>query len=264
VIEPFDFLLIAQNDAFTTQQATERGITRGFIRAQIDAGRWQRSVLGVVVAYGGPLTEASQLCCAVLACGRDARISHESAAHLHELYPVAPTKIHISIPHDRRIAAKRGITLHRTMNPVSTAREALLPQTSVEDTVLDRVDDTQRIDQVVALVATAISRRKTTADRLAVALAGRRRARWRKLLADLFDDGRGIESPLEWRYHRYVEVAHGLPTATRQHVVHVGEGTERRDAVYEEQRVVVELDGRLGHDGVDAFRDMRRDNAAAV
>jgi hypothetical protein len=139
-----------------------------------------------------------------------------------------------------------------------------LPQLCVEDTVLDRCDETARADEVVALVASAVSKRRTTSSRLAQALAGRQRARWRELLRDLLHDGEGIESALEWRYRRDVERAHGLPTGSRQHVVEVGVRRERQDVTYVEWRVVVELDGRLGHVGVGAFRDMQRDNAAAV
>jgi very-short-patch-repair endonuclease len=117
---------------------------------------------------------------------------------------------------------------------------------------------------VVGLVTAAISARLTSAVSLAGVLGGRSRARWRKLLRDLLDDGEGIESPLEWRYVRDVERPHGLPTAERQQVVKVGGRRQRRDAVYRAQRVVIELDGRLGHQSAGAFRDMRRDNAAAA
>jgi hypothetical protein len=264
VFTPFDALLAEQHDVFTAKQAAEHGITRSFTRAQLDAGRWQRSAQGAVVAYGGPLTKESELWSALLVCAPGAHISHESAAYLHDLRPTAPETIHITIPEGRRIAGKPGIALHRTRNMITRSRAHLLPMSSVEDTVLDRVEDSSRVDHVVALVVTAISKRKTTAGLLAATLVGRKRARWRDLLGDLLDDGSGVESPLEWRFHRDVEVPHGLPTATRQHVVKVGLRTERRDAVYEEQRVVVELDGRLGHVGVGAFRDMSRDNAATV
>jgi very-short-patch-repair endonuclease len=55
-----------------------------------------------------------------------------------------------------------------------------------------------------------------------------------------------------------------LPRAKRQHAVMTANGVERRDALYEEWQLLVELDGRLGHEGLGAFKDMQRDNAAAV
>jgi hypothetical protein len=43
-----------------------------------------------------------------------------------------------------------------------------------------------------------------------------------------------------------------------------GGSTQRRDGVYKEWGVVVELDGQLGHPGTGLVKDMWRDNAAAA
>ena len=60
---------------------------------------------------------------------------------------------------------------------------------------------------------------------------------------------------------RDVEGAHGLPVATRQSPT--GQGG-RRDNEYEEYTLVVEVDGRLGHEGWSGRRrDGRRDRQAA-
>jgi hypothetical protein len=49
------------------------------------------------------------------------------------------------------------------------------------------------------------------------ALATRKRVRWRVWLAEaLAEGGEGIHFPLERRYARDVEGAHGLPQAERQ------------------------------------------------
>ncbi len=62
-------------------------------------------------------------------------------------------------------------------------------------------------------------------------------------------------------YIRDVERAHGLPTATRQAVL----GQDRRcDNLFEAQQLVLEVDGRLGHEGwAGRVRDGVRDRAAA-
>lgn len=62
-----------------------------------------------------------------------------------------------------------------------------------------------------------------------------------------------------WRsdYARDVERGHGLPRAVRQ------SGPSRRyrsDVWYRDFGVIVELDGRLHHQGLAAFGDMSRDN----
>ncbi|MGD8214464.1 hypothetical protein [Aestuariimicrobium sp. Y1814] len=66
----------------------------------------------------------------------------------------------------------------------------------------------------------------------------------------------GIESPLEMRYVRDVERAHGLPRGTPQ----VSKSARTRtDMVYDKWSTLVELDGQLGHRGVHETRDAGRD-----
>ena len=75
----------------------------------------------------------------------------------------------------------------------------------------------------------------------------------------------GDHSVLEFRYHRDVERAHGLPEPARQ-VPFTGPGGRRgrRDRFYEKYGVVVELDGRLAHPAENQWKDKARDNAAAA
>jgi hypothetical protein len=260
VVAEFEVLLVEQHEVFTRAQARRLGVSNSAIRAQLVAHRWQRVSDGVIVAHNGPLDGEATLWAALLGCGAGALISHDSAAYAQGLLVERPAGVHVTVPNGRKVVAPSGVVVHRTRHQLKAARGRTPPQVSVEDTVLDRAELASNPDQVVALVVTAISRRVTTATGLAAALAARKRARWRDLLRDLLDDGTGIESPLEWRYHRDVERPHGVPAGERQAVV--SGGSERRDIVYDPWRVITELDGRLGHTGVGAFKDMRRDNAA--
>jgi very-short-patch-repair endonuclease len=72
-------------------------------------------------------------------------------------------------------------------------------------------------------------------------------------------------SVLERRYLTEVERRHGLPTARRQRRAAVGHGAAFRDVEYVEQRLVVELDGRLAHElAEDRWNDLARDLSGAV
>ena len=74
-----------------------------------------------------------------------------------------------------------------------------------------------------------------------------------------------MHSLLEQAYLRRVERAHGLPTARRQVRASSGGGAVYRDAEYPPYGVIVELDGQAGHaDSISRWRDMARDNAAAM
>lgn len=127
----------------------------------------------------------------------------------------------------------------------------------MEDAIID-VGQYLSTQRLVALLADATRLRTTTVDRVAEAVEARRRVRERKRFEELLGDMTGIESNLEYAYRRDVERAHGLPAGLRN--VSVSRGT-RTDVVYAEYGVLVELDGRLGHqDAGSAFRDLGRDN----
>jgi hypothetical protein len=136
------------------------------------------------------------------------------------------------------------------------------PRLTVDSTVLDLVDVCDA-GEVIQLITTAVQRRLTTVRKLRRELDGRARHRHRALLRDLlFDVGVGTESPIELRYLRDVERPHGLPKGTRQQS---RSGLPYlTDVDYEEYRVIVELDGRVGHEGIGRFRDMDRDNRHAL
>jgi very-short-patch-repair endonuclease len=80
----------------------------------------------------------------------------------------------------------------------------------------------------------------------------------------LGDVASGAESTMEVRYVRDVERAHGLPRGERQ-VSASPTSAARHDIGYRDQRVLVELDGELGHEGRGArIRDGRRDRRGAT
>lgn len=134
------------------------------------------------------------------------------------------------------------------------------PRLTIEDTVLDLIGNPDcNVREVVNLLTMAVSTRRTTAKRILQAAEQRhflpRRAMVERTLADV---AVGARSPIEVDYLNLVERAHGLPIGRRQ-------ASRRRtevDVLYDEFGLLVELDGRLGHEGMGRFRDMRRDNAS--
>jgi hypothetical protein len=138
------------------------------------------------------------------------------------------------------------------------------PRTRVEETVLDLAESARTIDDVCGWVTRAFARDLTDEARMREAMRARRRLRWRADLHELIVAAAGGDhSVLEFRYHRDVEQAHGLPEPDRQ-VPFSGRRAGRRDRVYQEYAVVVELDGRVAHAAEDKWKDTTRDNAAAV
>lgn len=131
------------------------------------------------------------------------------------------------------------------------------PRTRLAQTVVDLAADLEA-DDIVSVVAEAVGRRRVRPQEIRRILSQTSRHPQRKLLEDLVGEvAAGSRSPLELRYIRDVERAHGLPTARRQQspLSHYDS-----DVWYEEYRLLVELDGREYHSGMAALDDMDRDN----
>jgi hypothetical protein len=215
----------------------------------------------VIVAHTAGLGPLAVMWIALLRCGVGAALSHQTAGHLEGLWPELPSKVHIAIPIHRRVGPPPGVVVHRMSRQLVVEGDP--PRTPTVDTLFDLADECTDAVQVIALVTRALQRRDLERAAVVAALAARQRARWRGLLTDLLHvDAAGIESVLEWRFHRDVVDRHGLPIPLRQDVVESARREDRRDALFSAFGVVIELDGRVGHVGEGAFRDMRRDNAA--
>ncbi|MGZ4437111.1 MAG: hypothetical protein ACXVW6_05700 [Nocardioidaceae bacterium] len=135
-----------------------------------------------------------------------------------------------------------------------------------EEALLDESARCASPADALALIADACQQRRTTPALVRNALAGRDRLRRRPWLLRVLDDvGAGALSVLERGYLRKVERAHGLPRGSRQSEECTADGTVHRDVHYRSLGVVVELDGRLGHElARDRADDMDRDLLAAT
>src|SRR5260370_26189135 len=89
----------------------------------------------------------------------------------------------------------------------------------------------------------AVGRRRTTTDRIRLAMDARKKMRWRQEIAlALGDAADGALSVLEYRYVHRVERPHGLPVARRQARIRQRSGSKYLDNLYEEYGLCVELD----------------------
>jgi very-short-patch-repair endonuclease len=260
-------LLEAQSGIIARRQAPADGAT---MRNRVKDGRWQRPYRAVYAAFSGELDREARLWAALRRAGEGATLSHQTAAERHRLIDEprpgdpAPT-IHITVPATRRpaqLAKIPGVVIHRSHTIFRTRHPVMAPPcTRVEDTVLDLIETTQSFDEAYNWICRAIGRRRTTAARIRATMDERTRMRWRKdLELALGDAGEGVLSLLEYRYVRYVERAHGLPTAKRQQRIQQRTGNRYLDNLYEEYRVCVELDGAAAHPPDEQWRDKRRDN----
>lgn len=251
------------------QEARDAGMSRDAIRARVTAGRWQRVYRGVYAVAGGPLGRQAELWAAVVHAGDGALLSHESAAELQGLADRPSPAIHLTVPHACQVQSGPGLVMHRSRRiGADSARrkfpEGELPRTDVEETILDIASGLVRADDVCSLVTKAFARSLTSAEFLRWALAQRERQRWRAEIGEFITAAAGgAHSVLEFRYDRDVEKAHRLPLSRHQVPFRKKNGSRGyRDRVYEEHKVIIELDGTQTHAGRQ-WEDKARDNAAA-
>ena len=255
-------LAVRQDGVATARQLVSWGFSASLAKRRMRAGEWQRVFPGVVALQSGPLSWRQRARAALLYAGPGAALSHRSAAYVRDVLPSPGPQIHVTVPHARRVAPQRGLVVHRRRQmPWSGGG---LRAVDAEDAVITLVAESAGDDELVGLLCDAV-RAGVPAETLARRAARRARLRRRRLLLDMLGEvADGIESPLELRYRRDVERAHGLPRATAQRRERVGGRWIRADRVYAGLGVRVELDGQLAHPFGATDDDTWRDNAVRV
>ena len=254
-----------QLDLLTRRQCLDAGMSEHTLRWRVSSGRWLRPHPGVYLTIPGRDDFATTATAALLAAqsgaaAADAALCGASAGHLWGLVPKPPERIEVVVPQRRSVRLRHpGVRVRRSMRWDDLVHEMAYPwRTTVAATVLDLAGGGSPVD-ALSLVARAVQKELVTTRELATELGARGGHRHSALLRPaLTEVESGLESGAELLYVRDVERAHGLPQARRQ-VVH---GRSRHDNEYEPWGLVVEVDGRLGHERWDdRVRDGQRDRA---
>jgi Transcriptional regulator, AbiEi antitoxin len=256
-------LAALQSNMVTREQVLGLGLSRESLSRLVKSGQWLRVTPGLFstipvapswdrLAWGGTLLG-----------GPLARLGPEASGHLYGLVRKLPQPIDVLVPTASPVRAQGPWRFIRERDGVRSGRSpGSPPRLTAECTVLDLAAQ-RPADDVVGLVTDAVQKGLTNPERLCRALEMRRRQRHRRLIAGLAAEvAVGVESYLEVLYLRTVERPHGLPKGCRQQS-HAGLPYQR-DVSYDAFGLIVELDGRVGHEGGGRFRDMNRDNRHAL
>jgi len=258
-------LLADQDGLVSRRQALEGGLAPHDVRRLVRRREWVLVHPGIYVDHTGPPTWRQRAWAAVLyawpasLCDVSAlRIVDGPGRHPDDL-------IHVAIDVSRRVADRPGVRVHRRAHvDARTSWNLSPPRMHYDEAALDVAAAAPSDFAALGLIAEVCAGRRTTAVRLAEALARRARTPRRdwltSVLADVAD---GACSVLEHGYLHRVERAHRLPRAERQERATATLGVVDRDATYDE--LYLELDGRLYHDtAAQRDRDLDRDLDAAV
>jgi very-short-patch-repair endonuclease len=246
-----------QHGVVTRVQLLDAGLTTHEIRHRVDRGALLREHRGVYrVGHRAPSVEARYLA-AVFACGADARLTGQAAAHLLGLLkgPIAAPEV--TTPLKRRA---NGVKVRRgRIAPPDRALHRGIPSTSVARTLVDLAADLSRDDLARACHEAGV-RYGTTPRQLAATPARRPRnvPGAGKLRLVIEGDVRVTLSPLERRFlQRLGEHDLPLPRTNRP------AGSHHVDCRWPERRLTVELDSYRFHHSRHAWeQDRRREREA--
>lgn len=206
----------------------------------------------VYVDHTGPLTREQREWAALLYA--------QPAALCWRLGKQSDDVVHVAVPHGHQVRPVSGVRIHRVRNYEQMLDGRRLPALEQAHDALCMAHVAATDADVVGILAAAAAGR-VSGRRLHEALQLHPSLRRRRFVEALIDDVvAGTHSVLEHGYLERVERAHGLPPLRRQVPRASTRGAERRDGEYDEFGLVIELDGRLGHDSWAAgARDARRD-----
>jgi len=240
----------------TTAQLAAAGFGPNALSRRVAGGWLLRRHVGVyqLGVFPGRFGEGAA---ALLACGPLAALSRWASMALFELCPVR-TPVDVTIPYGLSVR-RAGIRSHRAaaLPPCDIVRRHGLRVTTPARTLLDLAGSTPRAELERLVEEAQVQRLVSTGELLAVIERGAGRPGVRKLrgLVDLLDEPAFTRSEAERRLRALCRSA-ALPLP-RMNVQRAGWEV---DAVWDDRRLVVEVDGHRFHSTKARFeRDRRKD-----
>ncbi len=254
-----------QRGLVTRRQLLGLGVSRQAITRAIARGRlWtiHRGVYSLVAAAARPALAREHA--AILACGSNAVLSHETALAMWGLGNLPLGPVQVTVVGAASTRARSGIVAHVTssIDRSEIRRHARLPVTSPARALLD-VAPRMPPRRIEHILDTAIERGLTS--RTAVGeLLGRHPGRaGAPVLSALLDPGRPSSATWSRGEERLLRLLRrgGIPEPE----VNQRQRRYTPDLVWRQERVLVEFDGWLFHSGRAAFeRDRVRQNDLVV
>lgn len=227
------------------RQVYAAGVTRWEVRAELVAGRWQRTGRQTLSLVTGPLTQPATHWVAVLEGGPRAFLDGASSLVAGGLRKFDTDVVRVSVPRGARIRHVAGVDVRQTRRwrADDLADGSGVPRARNEVAAIRGALWARSDAQAALLLTMSVQQGLTTAERLGHEALRIRRDRRRLLVhAVVLDLLRGVRSLGEREFARECR-RRGLPEPTRQVLRRAAKGTYYLDVVWEEWGLVVEIDG---------------------
>jgi hypothetical protein len=226
-------LAARQHGIVTRAQLVALGFGAGAITYRVKIGRLHLLHRGVYAVGHRPPSPLATAMAAVLACGPDSVLSHRSAAALWQILPRWYSPTEVTAPTKHRL---EGIHVHRSRHADATTHYGIRVTTPAR-TLVDLADVLNPRQLTRAVNEAQVQRLITPAEltTLLTRYPGRRTSR-------LTPERGATRSALEDRFVRFIK-RHQLPLPELNQTI----AGHEVDAVYRQQRLVIELDSRQFH-----------------
>lgn len=233
-----------QGGVVSRAQAYAAGLTRGEVRAQVSARRWQRVWSRSLCLHTGPVCELGLDWAAVFEGGDRAMLDGESALVAAGLKHYEARVRRVSVPRGVTPLKGPGIDIRRTRRWTADDQAASgVPRTRPPVASIRAAMWATSDKQASLLLTMPVQQGLTTADLLGQALLAVRRDRRRVLMhAVVLDLLGGVRSLGELDFARECR-RRGLPEPTRQVVRRGKDGRYYLDVSWDDFALVVEIDG---------------------
>jgi len=244
-------LAVRQHGVVAVWQLAELGFTRDMVRRRVDGGRLYRQLRGVC-SLTPKIAPIGRMMAAVLACGPSAVLSHRAAAAVWNLGGRPTGLVDVTVPRGGKPQPR--IRLHRAR--VERVVKDGFPVTTVSRTLVDLAavlplgrlrDAFERAERLRLLDMNSMSEE----------MPGRRGARKIRAILAAYTEPEPTRGELEREFQQLCE-NHGIPLPS-QNLSLLGYEV---DAVWEEDKTIVELDGWEWHKTRRTFEEDRRKAAA--
>lgn len=256
----------AQAGVVSRSQLYAHGISRGEVRANLGAGRWQALGRHCIVVHTGPLTTQQGWWSAVLEGGPRAFLDGASALIASGLEHFQEDKIRVSVPRGAKIRHRgTSVNIRQTRRwDRSDLMTSGVPRARPEVAAVRGALWAKSERQATLLLTMSVQQGLTTPDRLAQQALRIKRDRRRSLLHSVIIElSGGIRSLNELDVVRGCR-DRGLPEPDKQVLRRTPDGTYYLDLRWDKWAVVVEVDG-IQHSWVqNAVADALRHNSIAL
>ena len=249
-------LALRQHGYVRRCQLLQLGLTARAIEYRVEVGQLIPVHAGVYAVGHLPLSYEARAHAAVLACGDGAILSHGSAAALWNYTKDWPTRFEVIATYDRR---RRGIRAHRckTLTRRDITRQRGVPVTSPARTVFDMTPRLKTDKALTRFVNDArLTRTLHLGDLAELLVRHPRHPSTERLTPFLEPRGGPTRSEFEDRFTAFAR-EYGLPAP----LVNTDVLGYEVDALFPEQRVIVELDGWDYHSDRATFESDRDKDA---